>query len=90
MNYFFSKIPYILNTLQLRIFQFLNKKKTTHEKIPDGKFISIIFQVHDDTQILDNSPLIKKMDDILDFFYEDIVFLFPEHKIIIKEHPVDI
>jgi CDP-glycerol glycerophosphotransferase (TagB/SpsB family) len=30
------------------------------------------------------------MDDILNFYYNDIKEILPEYKIIIKEHPMDI
>jgi len=65
---------------------FLREK---HIVLPE-KFIFIPFQVHDDTQTLFNSPIIKKMNDILDFFYPEIKEVLPDHKIIVKEHPVDL
>ncbi len=54
------------------------------------KYIFIAFQVHDDTQLIFNSKIIKKMDDILNFYYEDLKEVLPEYKIVVKEHPMDI
>lgn len=65
-------------------------KNIKAQKLEAWKYILIGFQVHDDTQILHNSSYIKKMDDILDFFYSDIKNILPECKIIVKEHPMDI
>ncbi len=65
-------------------------KNITSISIPEWKYVIIGFQVHDDTQILYNNELIQKMDDILDFFYDDIKNILPDHKIIVKEHPMDI
>lgn len=56
----------------------------------DWKYIFIAFQVHDDTQLIFNSKVIKKMDDILDFYYKDLKEILPEYKIVVKEHPMDI
>lgn len=73
-----------------------NKKRASILKnihtpnIPEWKYITIGFQVYDDTQILYNSPLIKKMSDILEYFYSDIKEILPGYKIIVKEHPMDI
>ncbi len=54
------------------------------------KYIFIAFQVHDDTQLIFNSKIIEKMDDILDFYYKDLNEILPEYKIVVKEHPMDI
>lgn len=84
--------------------EYLIIKKVEHERklkekilekekeltLKKSKYILIAFQVHDDTQILYNSPLINKMDDILDFFYDDIKEILPDYNIIVKEHPVDL
>jgi len=77
-----------------------NKRENSHRKkilqntptlkLPEGKYIIIGFQVHDDTQIIHNSEIVHTMDDILNYFYDDIHRILPEHKIIVKEHPMDI
>lgn len=54
------------------------------------KYVFIAFQVHDDTQLIFNSKIIKKMDDILNFYYKDLKEVLPDYKIVIKEHPMDI
>jgi capsular polysaccharide export protein len=59
-------------------------------KVKKWKYVFIVFQVYDDTQLLFNSPIIRKMDDILDFFYKDIKKTLPWYKIIVKEHPCDV
>ncbi len=56
----------------------------------DWKYIFIAFQVHDDTQLIFNSPIINSMDQILDFYYNDIKEILPNYKIVVKEHPMDI
>ncbi|MDD3793697.1 MAG: hypothetical protein PHI37_02710 [Candidatus Gracilibacteria bacterium] len=56
----------------------------------NGKYIFIAFQVHDDTQLIFNSPIIKNMSEILDLYYNDINLIFPNYKIVVKEHPMDI
>jgi len=70
----------------------LLKNATVREKsepLPES-FVFIPLQVHDDTQLRFNSPIIKSMDDILDLFYEDIRQALPNHRIVIKEHPCDL
>ncbi|MBN1354243.1 MAG: hypothetical protein JW994_06215 [Candidatus Omnitrophica bacterium] len=60
------------------------KKRT----LPD-KFFFIPFQLHNDTQILHNSPYIHSMHDILELFHDDIRKNFPCYGIVVKEHPYD-
>lgn len=65
-------------------------KEKEEDSLPNRKYIFIPFQVHDDSQILLYSNIIKKMDNILDYFYNDIKKILPEYKIILKEHPMDL
>lgn len=96
--WFFSHNPilslqYYINILKTKIENIKRNKILSKEKeieLENWKYIIIWFQVHDDTQILYNSPLIKKMDDILDFYYNDIKEILADYKIIVKEHPIDL
>jgi len=68
------------------------KASRLHEKnqtLPEP-YIFIPFQVHDDSQLRCNSPIVKSMNDVLDMFYEDMRQVFPNHRIVIKEHPYDL
>lgn len=88
-----SSFKYYFNILRSKLEIYKRKKILNNKKetiLKKWKYILIWFQVHDDTQILYNSPLIKKMDDILDFFYKDIKEILPDYKIIVKEHPMDL
>ncbi len=64
------------------------------EKISiDKEYVFLPFQVHDDTQIIINSPYIKKMDKLLELVYENLNKYNDEHNsnywIAVKEHPSD-
>lgn len=85
---------YILLMLKKRYLKYkknilllLEKEQILEKKI---KYIFIAFQVHDDTQLIFNSKIINKMDDILNYYYNDIKEILPEYKIVVKEHPMDI
>lgn len=55
------------------------------------KFIFIPFQVHDDTQILLNSPSFKNMESFFEFCHAAIRRNFgKEYRIVVKEHPEDL
>ncbi len=86
----FRNFSFILKS----IFENIKKNKILkNEKIINlkkWKYIIIWFQVFNDTQIIFNSHIIDKMENILDFYYKDIKKILPDYKIIIKEHPVDI
>jgi len=92
--WFFSykTIKWVFVELLNKLYKFCKSKtlaKNSNIDLPD-KYVFIPFQVHDDTQIRYYSPIIKKMTDILDFFYTDIKKVFPSYKIVIKEHPMDL
>lgn len=88
-----NTIKSISNFLKYKKLEIVRKKILNNKEIlelKDNKYIFIPFQVHDDSQILLYSDIIKKMDDILSFFYNDIREILPDYKIIIKEHPMDL
>jgi len=73
-------------------------KKTTddyeEEKInKENEYVFLPFQVHDDTQIIVNSPYIKKMEKLLELVCENVEKYNYEHNsnywIAVKEHPSD-
>jgi len=79
-NYFSARKRRILNSM-------LKEDKIT---LPE-KFIFIPLQVHDDTQILFNSPNFKDIEHFIVFCYQKIRDKFGnDYKIVIKEHPEDI
>ena len=86
----FKSIFYYLNSIRLKNYRnkILNKEK--NNKLKNWNYIFIPFQVHDDSQIKLYSDIIKKMDDILNYFYNDIKKTLPNHKIVVKEHPMDL
>jgi capsular polysaccharide export protein len=56
-----------------------------------ANFVFIPFQVHDDTQILLNSPNFRSMETFFEFSHAAIRRHFGEHqKIVVKEHPEDL
>lgn len=74
-----------LEKIRLRI---LTKEKNIQLK--EWKYIFIPFQVHDDSQIRLYSDIVKSMDNILNYFYNDLKKILPDYKIIVKEHPMDL
>ena len=53
------------------------------------KFIFVPLQVHDDTQIMVHSPLIKNMEEFIDACHAAIKKVNPDMPIVVKEHPQD-
>lgn len=83
----------IYNFIKIKILEnYRNKiiKKEKNKTLEKWNYVFIPFQVHDDSQIILYSEIIKKMDDILNYFYSDIKEILPGYKIIVKEHPMDI
>ncbi len=85
---FFRKQRTYLKKLTVLLKNAIVREKS--KPLPESSFIFIPFQVHDDTQLRFNSPIVKSMDDILDMFYEKIKQEFPNHEVVIKEHPYDL
>lgn len=60
--------------------------------LPD-KFIFLPFQVHTDTQVLINSPVIKDMEQLLKVAYQGVEEFNRKHgldyRLVVKEHPSD-
>ncbi len=54
------------------------------------KYFFIALQVHDDTQLIFNSPNINNMESLINDFYYSIKKILPEYTIVVKEHPMDI
>lgn len=76
-----------IEILKRKIF-FNNEEEVILKK--GWKYIFIAFQVNDDTQLIFNSPIIRNMQEIIEFYYDDIKDLFPDYKLVVKEHPMDI
>lgn len=85
-----EKLCFDIEAIKKRIESFKSKYAQKEEVVLPDKFVFIPLQVHDDTQIIFNSPYIKKMEDIFDFHYNDIRSVLPDHKIVVKEHPEDL
>lgn len=54
-----------------------------------NKMVFIPLQVHNDTQVIYNSPF-KSMDKFIEMCYHAIKKVLPEYTIVIKEHPMDV
>ncbi len=85
-----EKLYFDIEAIRKRIYLFGSRRLSNEDVVLPDKFIFIPLQVHDDTQIVFNSPYIKKMEDIFDFHYSEIISVFPDHKIVVKEHPEDL
>ncbi|HUW58892.1 MAG TPA: glycosyltransferase [Planctomycetota bacterium] len=59
--------------------------RTTDTRLP-GQFIFLPLQVHDDTQIIVHSPLIRSMEDLVDETLEALPEGWP---LVVKSHPAD-
>lgn len=53
-------------------------------------YIMVALQVHDDTQILINSPHIKSMPQLVDIVYQSFKDLANKYTLVVKEHPEDV
>ena len=62
--------------------------KQVNQNLPD-KFIFVPFQVHDDTQVLLQSPWIVSMWDLYQKFENALTKLHADYSIVFKEHPSD-
>lgn len=70
----------------------INKKEKSN--LP-SKYIFVPFQVHDDSQIINYSPNINNMRELVDYTYKNIKYFKDKGRlkdtyVIFKEHPVDI
>lgn len=54
------------------------------------EYVFVPFQVHDDTQVLYNSPYVDDMYEFVDLVQESVVSLDKDVDIVVKEHPADI
>ena len=54
------------------------------------KYVFLALQVHDDTQLIFNSPFVKKPEEIITLSYDILKEEFKDYKIVVKEHPMDI
>ena len=61
----------------------------TDKVILPKEFVFIPLQVHDDTQIMVHSPLVKNMEEFVDACYDAIRKVDPDMPIVVKEHPQD-
>lgn len=66
--------------------QFVNEGDST---LP-GQYVFIPLQVHDDTQILYNSPYVDDMYEFVDLVHDAVDLLEEDISIVVKEHPADI
>ena len=62
---------------------------TRNVKLPE-RFLFIPFQVHDDTQIIVHSPWVNSMECLIREVLEAKSRLNLPHKLVVKEHPVDV
>lgn len=58
------------------------------QTLPD-EYVFVPLQVHDDTQVLYNSPYIDNMYEFVEIVHNAVAFLDQNISVVIKEHPVD-
>lgn len=90
---YYSKFPEHRNSSTFKSWRLQRLRKCIpidHVTLPKS-FVFIPFQVHDDTQILLNSPNFKSMEAFFEYSYAAIKRHFgPQQKIVVKEHPEDL
>lgn len=89
-----SRYQYFLeNGIGKRALRKSNDESEEEKIVTEKEYIFIPFQVHDDTQIIFNSPYIKTMEKLLELVYENVSRYNDENGsdywIAVKEHPSD-
>ncbi|BET27242.1 capsular polysaccharide biosynthesis protein [Limnobacter thiooxidans] len=88
---FFSRYPELRDQQKAKRVHTNLTLSTSHSVLKNKKeFALIVLQVHDDTQLLLNSPLFKNPRDFLLHCYSSIREVYgPNYPIVVKLHPVD-
>jgi capsular polysaccharide export protein len=88
---FYARYPELRNQQKAGRVKSSLALSSTHSVLKSKKdFALIVLQVHDDTQLLLNSPLFKNPRDFLLHCYSSVRAVFgPHYPIVVKLHPVD-
>jgi len=66
--------------------RFIDEGEST---LPD-EYVFVPLQVHDDTQVLYNSPYVNDMDEFVDLVHGAVASLDEDVPVVVKEHPSDV